>query len=115
MCACALDWAERLLEVDGRPCDHDGVGNLVRLVGPNGESAFAFDGASALSAARTRRGCVDYCHDGEGRLVSRRSADGVTRYLPDPTPRKWRPLLAVDASAKKTFYIWDGGVVVAAL
>jgi RHS repeat-associated protein len=112
---CAFDWAERLLEIGGRACRHDDSGNLVGLPGPDGDSTFAFDGANYLSAAETPRGCVDYGHDGNGRVVTRTTAVGTTRYLPDPMSNEWQPLLEIDPRGKKTLYAWDGGVLVAVL
>ena len=109
-----FDWAGRLVEHDGRPCTHDGVGNLASLRSAGTVRDFEFNARNLLKSASGVGEKVEYAYDGDGALITRKAGSQRTTFVPDQRGGIWRPLLAIENGGKQTFYVWDGTSVIAA-
>ncbi len=108
------DWAGRLVSHRGKSCTHDGLGNLTAYDGSRGGVALKYTPEGRLQTVRAGPATVEYVHDGDGFLVTRRAGGRTTSFVPDVQSGIWRPLLA-DEGGQQTYYVWDGVVPVAAV
>ncbi|HVS40545.1 MAG TPA: RHS repeat-associated core domain-containing protein [Gemmataceae bacterium] len=112
--ASKCDWAGRLVEHGGLPCEQDGAGALTRYAGLRGEASLSYTADGLLRSSAVVGSKVEYRYDGAGDLVGRAEAGAATRFVTDPRADSWRPLTALEGD-KKTYYIWEGDRPLAAL
>jgi RHS repeat-associated protein len=111
----AHDWADRLLTHNGQKCVHDAAGNLTEYQAAAGTAVLSYTPENLLQTAEVNGVKLQYEYDGEGNLLARRAGDKTMSFVPDPRSGIWRPLLATDADGKRTFYLWEGNIPLAAL
>jgi RHS repeat-associated protein len=107
------DWLGRLMRLNGGNCAHDAAENLTFFPAKDGDRHFEFNARGLLKTAVTPKGKVAYRYDGDARLIGRTFAGKDTRFVPDPLETVWKPLMAMEESGEKTFYIYEGDVPLA--
>lgn len=104
----AHDWAGRLTSIDSEPVAHDANGNLTEVTINGKARQYRYHADGRLAAAHLGDEKVDYGYDGIGRLISRKSTAGETRFIPDPMAPYWQPLVIEEPDGEQTIVIWDG-------
>ena len=51
---------------------------------------------------------LQYGYDGFGRLITRKTTAGETRFIPDSLSPYWQPLVIEEPGGVRTLVIWDG-------
>lgn len=102
------DWAGRLTSIDDESVTYDANGNLTELTLDSVTRQFRYYPDGRLAEVRADDKTVEYGYDGFGRLISRNSAAGETRFIPDPLAPYWQPLVIEEPDGEQTIVIWDG-------
>lgn len=111
----SYDWAGRVLEHNGDPCEYDPSGNMSQYSDVAGEAHLRYTAEGALATVKRDGEEIRYRHDGDGDLIARIVNGRKSTFVPDPGSDVWRPLLAIDADARRTYYVWNGNTPLAAL
>lgn len=109
------DWAGRLVQHNGEDAKHDDSGNLLSYARADGKTTVSHTAENQLRTAETARGKVDYTYDGRGVMIARSVRGKKTSYIPDPTSDIWKPLLAMESDGKRTCFVWEGNLPLAAI
>ena len=104
---CTYDWIGRLTSVDGTLCSYDACGNLTEVTLDGVARQYRYQSDGRLTEARVGGETVQYRYDGFGHLIARKTAEGKTRFIPEPLSPFWQPLVMEEPDGKRTLVIWD--------